>query len=346
MSRGLTFEFEDVIAECDDDVRIDSPAVPTDKLWRKVWRAGRAEELLANSSKASRGDELVFATAQVRADLADHLAFQSEIRSAAKSAAFIEELWIRDIPLRLDLRRLLELFDHVFVSCAATVGPLAEHLGKPVSYLPPSVDHDRFAATPWPPTSIDVYSMGRRQPALHEALVRWSEADRSRFYLFDTFVGNVPIADHKQHREKLADLIRRSRYFLVNGAKVNRSDETGAQSELGYRFFEGAAAGAVMIGTGVGGPTFHELFDWDEPVIAVDPSGGDIGDRMRELDEQPDRRTAIRRRNASGSLRAHDPAHRWRVVLQTLGLEEPPGVGDRIRRLAERAEAIDLADAE
>ncbi|MDH3817948.1 MAG: glycosyltransferase [Myxococcales bacterium] len=346
MSRGLTFEFEDVIAECDDRVRIDSRAIPTEKLGRKVWRAGRAAALLANRSKASRGDELVFATAQVMGDLADHLAFQSEIRSAAKSAAFIEELWIRDIPLRLDLRRLLELFDHVFVSCAATVGPLAEHLGKPVTYLPPSVDHDRFAATPWPPTSIDVYAMGRRQPALHEALVRWTEADRSRFYLFDTFVGNVPIADHKQHREKLADLIRRSRYFLVNGAKVDRSEETGAQSELGYRFFEGAAAGAVMIGTAVDAPVFGELFTWAEPAIVVDPSGDDIVHRMSELDEQPERRASIRHRNASGSLRAHDPAHRWRTVLKTLGLEEPRGVAARIDRLAKRAEAIDLSATE
>lgn len=340
MSRGLTFEFEDVIADCDDRVRIETKSVPTDSLGRKAWRARHVAELLVDHRKKGGGDELVFAVAQVLGDLPDHLAFRSMLRSAQKTAAFVEELWIREIPLQLDMRRFLSQFDHVFVSCAATVEPLAQHLDTPVTYLPPSVDHERFAANPWPPASVDVYAMGRRQPGLHDALVQWAASDLSRFYLFDTFAGNVPIVDHRQHRDKLADLIRRSRYFLVNGAKVDSPGETGSQTELGYRFFEGAAAGAVMIGTGGNAPVFDELFGWEEPVIEVDPSGMDIAERIAELDAQPDRHAAIRRRNARGSLLAHDPAHRWRTILQTLDLEEPSAVDQRIKRLANRAEVI------
>ncbi len=346
MSRGLTFEFEDVVAECDDRVRLDTTSVPTESIGRRLWRARKAAELMIDPRKGSGGDELVFAVAQVLPDLADHLAFQSVIRSASKKAAFVEEVWARDIPLRIDLRRQLAQFDHIFVSCAATVGPLAEHLDTPVTYLPPSVDHERFAANPWPPLAIDVYAMGRRQPELHEALLRWVAADRSRFYLYDTVTGNRPLRDHAQHRGMLAEFVRRSRYFMVCGAKFNRPKETGNQSEVGYRYFEGAAAGAVMVGTEVTAPTFPELFDWEEPILVVDPSGDDIADRINELDADPDRRAAIRRRNASGSLRAHDPAHRWRTVLEKLGLEEPAGVGQRIRRLAERADEVDFSDAE
>ncbi len=346
MSRGLTFEFEDVIAACDDRIRLVTTSVPTESPRRRLWRARKAAEMWIDPRKGSGGDELVFAMAQVLPDFADHLAFQSVIRSAAKKAAFVEEVWVRDIPLRIDLRRQLAEFDHIFVSCAATVGPLAEHLDTPVTYLPPSVDHERFAANPWPPSSIDVYAMGRREPQLHEAILRWVEADRSRFYMYDTVTGNRPLRDHRQHRGMLAEFVRRSRYFMVCGAKFNRPKETGHQSEMGYRYFEGAAGGAIMVGTQVTAPTFAELFDWEEPILVVDPSGDDVADRIDELDADPDRRAAIRRRNASGSLRAHDPAHRWRTVLEKLGLEEPPGVDERIRRLAQRADEVDFSRIE
>jgi hypothetical protein len=342
VSRGLTFEFEDVVAECDGGVRIESTGVPTESLRRKVWRVGQAARLFADRRRRTGGDELLFAVAQVLGDLPDHLAFQSTLRSASTTAAFVEELWTRELPLKPDMRRFLSQFDHVFVSCAATVEPLAEHLETPVSYLAPSVDHNRFAVSPWPPSSIDVYAMGRRNPALHRALAAWVDSDPSRFYLYDTFAGNVPIWNHRQHRDKLADLIRRSKVFIVNSAKVDRPDETGGQPEPGYRFFEGAAAGAVMMGTGTSSPLINELFDWEEPFIEVDPTGEDVVDKILELEGQPDRQIGIRTRNASGSLLAHDPAHRWRKVLRTLDLEEPAGVGRRIERLAERAEEISI----
>jgi hypothetical protein len=182
--------------------------------------------------------------------------------------------------------------------------------------------------------------MGRRDPNLHRALMRWAGSDPSRFYLYDTVTGNPLIVDHRRHRDKLADVIRRSKVFIVNGAKVDRPDVTGSQIEPGYRFFEGAAAGAVMMGTGTSSRVIDDLFDWEEPFIEVDPSGEDIVDRIAEIEEQPDRKAEIRRRNAVGSLLAHDPAHRWRKVLGTLDLEEPPGVGRRIDRLAKRADGI------
>ena len=344
LSRALTFEFEDVIAKCDERVQIDTTAVPSKSLRRRVWRARRAAELIVDPRKKDGADELAFAVAQVPGDLVDLLGFGSTIQSAAKAAVYIEEIWTRHIPLPVDLRALLREFDHVFLGCAGTAGPLSEHLDTPCSHLPPSVDLDRFTTSPWPPSVIDVYAMGRRRPALHEALLKWSNADRSRFYLYDTFGGNVPIPDHRAHRDKLADLIRRSRYFLVDEAKLNRPQETGKQSEVGYRFFEGAAAGAVMIGPELHSKNFGKLFDWEEPVVFVDPSGADIADRIDALDADSERRRAIRRRNAAGSLHAHDPAHRWRTVLETLGLEVPSGVRNRIHRLAERADALDLSD--
>ena len=342
MSRGLTFEFEDAIADCDERVVIDTTAVPTENPRRHIWRLGKLAEMTLDPRKGKGGDELVFAVAQVLPDLADHLAFQPQIRNAYKKAAFVEEIWAREIPLRADFRKQLEQFDHIFVSCAGSVDALSEHLGIPVTYLPPSIDLESLGAHPWPPLAIVAYAMGRRQPELHEATLRWASADSSRFYMYDTVTGNRPLRDHRQHRSMLAQFIRRSRYFLVCGAKFNRPKETANQQEIGYRYFEGAAAGAIMVGTEVTAPTFSEQFDWEEPLVVVDPSGEDLPERLDALAADPERRAAMRRRTASGSLRRHDPAHRWRTVLETLGLEEPPGVDERIQRLAQRADDVDF----
>lgn len=348
MSRGLTFEFEDVVVDADLTAHMETAAVPTESVRRLAWRAHRAGRLVLDRSKPGPdgADELVFAMAQSPTDLADHMVFAPMIRAGGSSAAYIEEMWVKNVPLQPDVRRFLAEFDHVFVGCEGTVESLGEHLQTPVSYLPPSVDMDRFAADPWPATAIDVYAMGRRHPQLHDALQRWADADQHRFYLYDTFSGNVPIADHAQHRRKLADIIRRSRFFLANEAKVDEPNHTGHQSEVGYRFFEGAAAGAVMVGLSITAPAFERLFGWDEPVVTVDPSGDDIAERLKELDQDAGRRDAIRRRNAAGSLRTHDVAHRWRQVLDTLGLEVPAGVTERIDRLADRADHVDPGAAD
>lgn len=73
MSRGLTYEFEDLIADCDDQVRIETTSIPTESLGRKAWRARHAAELFIDHRKRGGGDELVFAVAQALGDLPDHL---------------------------------------------------------------------------------------------------------------------------------------------------------------------------------------------------------------------------------------------------------------------------------
>ncbi len=340
MSRAFTFDFEDVIARCDDRASVVTTSVPTESNKRLAWRAANASAFLLDRRSPPAGAELVFAMAQSPTDLADHFAHRDLLKAAGKTAAYIEELWIKNIPLQPDVRRFLLSFDHIFVGCEATCSPLAEYLGRPVTYLPPAVDLDVFAADPWPPIAIDVYAMGRRQPALHDSLQRWVQDDPSRFYLYDTIAGNPALRDHRDHRIRLADLIRRSQYFLANVAKVNRPDETDYQGEVGYRFFEGAAAGAIMLGLDFDKTAFERLFGWEEPHVVVGETDDDILHKIAELDADPERRAGIRQRNAAGSLRAHDPAHRWKVILEALDLQVPDGVHERIGRLAERAERV------
>ena len=66
-------------------------------------------------------------------------------------------------------------------------------------------------------------------------------------YVYDT-VADFDVMDTREHRVPLANLIRRSRYLITHPAKFERLDETQGIHEMGSRFLEGAAGGAVMIG--------------------------------------------------------------------------------------------------
>jgi hypothetical protein len=123
---------------------------------------------------------------------------------------------------------------------------------------------------------IDVYSMGRRWEGVHSELLK--AANRSElFYLHDTVTNtaNSEVYDVKQHRDLYANTAKRSKYFVVAPAKIG-GIETGGQVEIGYRYFEGAAAGAVIIGVAADCEAYTELFSWPEVVVEIQPDGSDI----------------------------------------------------------------------
>jgi hypothetical protein len=110
---------------------------------------------------------------------------------------------------------------------------------------------------------------------------------------------------------------------------VTEKGETGTQEEVGFRFFEGAAGGAVMIGDPPDVDSFREHFDWPDAVIHLPYGSADVGDLIADLDRQPERLARIRRDNLANSLLRHDWACRWRDVLQTVGLPTSPKLASR-----------------
>jgi hypothetical protein len=158
--------------------------------------------------------------------------------------------------------------------------------------------------------------------------------ERRLFYLYDTFSGNIPVQNPAEHRLQLGNLIKRSRFFLANRAKANEEGETGRQEELGFRFFEGAAGGAVMIGEAPEVASFQEHFDWPDALIHLPFGSPRIGELIAGLKGQPQRLARIRRDNVVHVLRRHDWAYRWRAVLEYLGLTPLKGLREREGRLA------------
>ncbi len=256
------------------------------------------------------------------------------------TACFIAEMWEPDLTNWRLIQEPWQNFDHVFLGVTHCVEGLSKLIDRPVTYIPPAVDTLRFSPYPNPPKRlIDVSYVGRRSPEIHESLIKRSTEDNF-FYYYDTMKGKLEIGNPREHRLLLAGLFQRSRYNITNYAKFNSKEETGGTQEIGYRFFEGAAAGTVMVGMPPGGEAFPRYFDWEDAIIKVDLSGKDVVEAIAELDTQPERLERISRQNVANSLLKHDWAYRWREMLAALGLEPSAEMVAREKYLQELAQNI------
>ncbi|OKH71755.1 hypothetical protein EB74_24745 [Mycobacterium sp. SWH-M5] len=262
-------------------------------------------------------------------------------RSRARvSMCYIDEIYPSDVAGLGSLLSVLKLFDHVFVSVRDTVEPLAAVTGRPCHFLAPSVDTLEFCPYPEEPKRvIDFYAMGNRPPETHRALLRM--ADRGDwYYVYDT-LKNSPVTSHTEHRVRLAEMLKRTRFFLVTAVRHYNPERTRGNQELGLRYFEGAAAGTVLIGDAPCNESFRQNFGWRDSVIPLEFNSGDIAGVIRKLEADPARLERIRRTNAANTLRLHDHVHRWGQILSIAGLEETADMRARRRQLDELAASIE-----
>ena len=255
------------------------------------------------------------------------------------SVCWIDEIYATDIPKLKYWLPALSHFDHIVVGYSGTVAAAAAAIKRPCHWVPLGVDAIRFSPYPHPPERvIDVYSMGRRSEELHRALLELA-AKRDMFYVYDTFVASeTRVNDHRQHREMLAKMAKRSRYFLVAPSRSRSPEETGNQIEVALRYYEASAAGAVMLGQIPDCEPFHTMFNWPDVVIEIEADGSDVADTIASLATQPERLVAISRRNAMEALLRHDWMYRWKKILDIVGLEPAPQLEMREKRLKQLAE--------
>jgi hypothetical protein len=260
-----------------------------------------------------------------------------------RMVCWVEELWLRRLQYRKELRALA-LFDHVFVGHSSTVTPLQEIIGRPCHHLAPAVDALRFC--PYPeavPRPIDLYMMGRRTAELHRTLLAHAAKHPRFWYLYDSAKLTDFTEDGAQHRELVAGLIRRTRYFVVNRAKMNAPDQTEGQQEFGPRYFEGAAGGAILVGDAPTSGPFPSFFDWPDCMFHVSSDSSELLELIAELDADPARTERARRANVVNVLRRHDWVKRWQLILDTVDLPAAPGSVARMAELEKRAALIESA---
>lgn len=346
VSRCAEFEFEDVICDVDEVERM----VPERCCWYGFGR--RAANRLARHayinclnpgikvSPPEKDYDIFMAICQQPGDLLGLNAVRKWKERSRVSVCWLVELWARNCDQWKRHLNVLAQFDHVFLMFNDSVEPVTHIIDKPCAFLAPGVDTLAFCPYPDPPDrSIDVFSLGRRSEATHEALLRMAE-QRKIFYIHDTLCEMYTLYP-QQHRRLVANMAQRSRYFIANAPKINKQSETGGQTEISYRFLEGAAAGAVLIGDPGNSETFTRLFDWPGAVLRMPYDTQNIETLLAEWDAQPQRLAAIRKDNIIQSLRRHDWVYRWRTILDAVGLEPTGALTDREQRLKALAETVE-----
>src|SRR5690606_9200692 len=114
-------------------------------------------------------------------------------------------------------------------------------------------------------------------------------------------------------------------------------EDTEGQEELGLRFFEGAAAGALLLGEAPNVPSFAENFDWPDAVLPMRFDEPDVASVLARHDAEPERMEAARRQGIVNSLLRHDFVYRWEQISRVAGLEPRSMVAARKKALADRA---------
>jgi hypothetical protein len=248
---------------------------------------------------------------------------------------WLDEVWVSGIPNYKYWLPALKQFDYVFLGMRGAVSALSHAANQTCYWLPGGVDALRFSPFSDPAARVvDVYSIGRRYEGIHQEMLKAAERGEI-FYVHDTHAdgGLTEVYDYHQHRELFANIAKRSRCFVVAGAKAGVRGETGGQVEIGYRYFEGTAAGAVMIGEAPDCDAYRELFGWPDAVIQIQPDGCDTMAVLRELGSSPERMAAISKRNTKEALLRHDWVHRWNEMFRIAGIERSPRKAAREQRL-------------
>lgn len=344
----MLYEFEDLIAGWTAADRVDAADLAALELSRRSYKllrmssgspavAGRFA-LRPSTVELDRDYELFFPTFNYAHEVYALRCIPNWRQRCRFAACYINEAWAHELPEYL--LELLRQFDHVFIGMRHCIDAIASIVGRPCSYLPLAADVLRFA--PWPELparNIDVCNIGRRSPVTHQALLELAERRRI-FYYYDTFAGasgskqrTFRVSHPSEHRLLLAGLLQRSRFYIANRARVNEPEYTGNREEMSGRFYEGAAAGTVMLGEAPNSSDFRQLFGWPDAVIRVPFDCPEFAQVIAELDRDPERLHRIRCQNVHHAALEHDWLHRLQTVYATFGLAPSAAMLEREQRL-------------
>ncbi len=346
----LAYEFEDTLAALTGAQRIDAADVPALEYSRRAYRLARAVTRSRTLARRvapyprsrvllERDYELFFPIFSHTHELYSLAMIPNWRQRCRKAACFITEVWSDKLPEYLV--ELLSDFDHIFIGFRHSVEDVQRLTGRPCTYLPLAVDVPRFAPlSPDQPRPIHVCNIGRRSAVTHRALIDDAEAQQ-RFYYYDTVAASGSDLKHRtfrvefphEHRGMLATVLKRSCFYIANRSLVNQPEFTAGREEISARFYEGAAAGTVMIGEAPRSEQFQGQFDWPDAVIHLPFDSPDVVRILAQLNADPGRLLAARRHNICEAARRHDWLHRIRTVFDALGLPPTAAMIERGRTL-------------
>lgn len=348
VSRAPVYEFEDVICGC-DTVDLILPTLDpnifkfTNKLANytaKIFKNGKYVKSLINQKiQVDKEYDLFFFFCQSIEDILVLNSIKGWREKCRHAVCWLDEIWAKDIDnCRVQLQ-LLKKFDNIYMNFSSSIHPVANIVQQPFYALPYGIDAIKFC----PNTnnferSVDVLNIGRRSAVTHNSLLQLVE-QKNLFYIYDT-IKELYMVDYRGHRSLYTNLIKRSRYMIVNKAKFDLTGQSNIQEEVGPRFFEAAGGGTIMLGVYPKCEMFTQNFDWTDVVIEIPFDCSNIADIIADLDVQTERLARIRTDNIVNSLLRHDWVYRWENILATAGLNTTPQIEERKAYLKNLAEII------
>jgi Glycosyl transferases group 1 len=342
--QALQYEFEDVVALV-DDVNLLAPSArpltPVIRLSNRVLRAAghpeRSSEPASEAVTVEGEHSLFFAVFSLVEDIPNLLRLGRWRDRCDKAVCVINELLTHQIAQAtpyLELLRHFE-FDRVFLLNPRPKDAVARIVGCETQFLPLGVDALRFSPYPDPPARVVYfYQFGRRSPVTHTAALEMAQSE-GVFYLYDT-VFNVPLPNFRAHRQMIAEIMKRSRYFFAYrpGEDLERSQ---VDDDLAARYFEGVGGGAILLGSAPATPEYEECFGWPDSTIEIPYEAHNLREIVADLEADPERLARARTNNIVEALRRHDWVYRWAEVLQAVGLPPTARMAERMERLDELA---------
>jgi hypothetical protein len=207
---------------------------------------------------------------------------------------------------------------------------LRKRLNIPVSFVPLACDvvHKGSANCD---RSVDVLAYGR----VWEAYVRelddyFLDSHCSRLYM--TSFSHPRAPDWRQQRKQFWGVLSRTKISIAFAPNETHSRFMGLPV-ISARWYEGLAAGCLMVGRKPASEKFGELFDWTDAAIQLPDSAREAPAFIEDLLEQPDRLRQAHARNYLMMLRRHDARLIFKSMCQTLGIDIPRRAHDEIEAL-------------
>jgi len=198
-----------------------------------------------------------------------------------------------------------------------------------VSFLPLAIN--TFPLSEYPSQrSIDILSYGRTDKQTHALLQQFNHPDSQRLYMHSTFSGSE-VYNVRDHVALLKRLLERSKISLCfEGGQLERFR---GRSPLLYRWFEGWAAGCVIVGKKPLDSGVETLMGWQDSTLGIPDHPDEVIPFFEALLQDETRLEEISRRNYVECRLRHDWRYRLRDMLEKLHLPLPAPLVEQIEQL-------------
>ncbi|MEX0268731.1 glycosyltransferase [Leptolyngbyaceae cyanobacterium UHCC 1019] len=226
-------------------------------------------------------------------------------------------------------RPALPKLDHLFVISPSLAKEVEQIHSIKTSFLPLATNTFPLAEYQ-SQRSIDILSYGRTNKPVHALLQQFNQPGSQRLYVHSTFSG-AEVYDVRDHIALLNRLLERSKISLCfEGGHLHRFR---GRSPLLYRWFEGWAAGCVIVGKKPLDRGVERLMGWQDSTLGIPENPNEVIPFFEALLQDESRLQEISWRNYVECRLRHDWRYRLRDLFEKLQLPLPVRLSEQLDQL-------------